>query len=157
MDAKKLNMIMTVTKFALVAIGVLACLLIIGGPNMDATQEVRENFRDGGKMGLAIGYTIFIIIAAAAIVLMFFVLGLISNTKRTVMSIIGVIGALLVFLIMWAMGSGDTNESLQLRETVQVDQGTISSVSAGLYTAIIGVVVAGLAWVLSPLMGRLRK
>ena len=73
------------------------------------------------------------------------------------MSTIGVIAALLVFLIMWAMGSSDTNETLQLRETVQVDPGTISSVSAGLYTAIIGVVVAGLAWVLSPLMGRLRK
>ena len=124
---------------------------------MDATQEVREDFRDGGQMGLAIGYTLFIIIATTAAVLLFFVLGLITNTKKTAMSIIGVIAALVVFLIMWAMGSSDTNETLQLRETVQVDPGTISSVSAGLYTAIIGVVVAGLAWVLSPLMGRLRK
>lgn len=157
MDAKKLNMIMTVTKFALVAIGVIACLLIIGGPNMDATQEVRNEFRDGGQMGLAIGYTLFIIIATTAAVLLFFFLGLISNTKKTAMSIIGVIAALVVFLLIWVVGTGDTNETLQLRESVQVDQGTISGVSAGLYTAIVGVVVAGLAWILSPIMGRFRK
>lgn len=157
MDAKKLNMIMTVTKFALVAIGVIACLMIIGGPNMDATQEVRNDFRDGGSMGLAIGYTLFIIIATTAAVLLFFLLGLITNTKKTAMSIIGVIAALVVFLLIWAVGTGDTNESLQLRESVQVDQGTIGSVSAGLYTAIVGVVVAGLAWILSPIMGRFRK
>ena len=51
MDTKRLNTIMTIVKFGLVAIGVIACLLIIGGPNMNnSTLQERVEFRDGGQM-----------------------------------------------------------------------------------------------------------
>lgn len=73
------------------------------------------------------------------------------------MSIIGLIVALVVYLIAWAMGTADTNATLQLSETNQVGDGTLATTSAGIYTAIIGVVVALLVWILSPLMGRYRK
>lgn len=157
MDAKKLNMILSIAKYVLGAIGVIACLLIFNGPNMEDTEEVRNAFRDGGKMGLAINYTVFIIIATAAIVILFFVLGLVTNTRKTVMSIVGVVAAFLLFCIFWAMGSGDTHESLQLADTISADAGTISFVSAGLWTVLVGVVVGALVAVLSPLMGRMRK
>ncbi len=157
MDAKKLNMIMSIAKFALGAIGVIACLLIINGPNMESTKEVRDAFRDGGEMGLAINYTVFIVIATAAAVILFFLLGLVTNTKKTVMSIVGVVGAFVLFMIFWAMGSSDTHDSLQLGENIAADSGTISFVSAGLWTVIVGVLVATLVAVLSPFMGRFRK
>jgi len=157
MDTKKLNTIMTVTKFALVAIGVIACILIVGGPNASDTKEEIDAFREGGAMSLASGYTGFIIIATTAAVLLFFIIQLISNTKKTAMSIAGVLVALVVYLLILMIGTSDSNVTLELRESVQVTQSTINSASAGLYTALVGVIVGGLAWVLSPLMGRYRK
>ncbi len=157
MDTKKLNLFMNILKFGLVAVGVIACILVITGPNMEATLEDQEAFREGASLGLAINYTMLIIIASVAVVLFFFVVQLITNTKRTVMSIIGILVALVLYLIFWAMGTSDTNESLNLLEDVQVEQGTIATTTAGLYTALVGLFVGLLVWFLSPLMGRMRK
>jgi len=157
METKKLNMFMNILKFGLVAIGVIACILVVGGPNAEATLEDQEKFRESASLGVAINYTMLIIIATMAIVVLFFFVQLITNTKKTVNSIIGVIVALVIYLIFWAAGTSDTNESLALLEDVQVEQGTIATTTAGLYTAIIGLVIGLLAWILSPLMGRMRK
>ena len=157
METKKLNMFMNILKFGLVAVGVIAAFLVITGPNMEVEAEIRDGFRDGPRMGMAINYTLLIIIAAIAFVLFFFIMQLITNTKKTIMSIIGLNVALVVYLIAWAMGTADTNATLQLSETNQVGDGTLATTSAGIYTAIIGVVVALLVWILSPLMGRYRK
>jgi hypothetical protein len=157
MDTKKLNLFMNILKFGLVAVGVIACILVITGPNMEATLEDQEAFREGASLGLAINYTMLIIMASVAVVLFFFVVQLITNTKRTVMSIIGILVALVLYLIFWAMGTSDTNESLALLEDVQVEQGTIATTTAGLYTALVGLFVGLLVWFLSPLMGRMRK
>ncbi len=157
METKKLNMFMNILKFGLVAVGVIACILVVGGPNAEATVEAQEEFRESGSLGIAINYTLLVIIASVAIVLLFFVLQLITNTKKTVMSIIGLIVALVLYLVFWAMGTSDTNESLQLLEDVQVEQGTIATTTAGLYTALVGVFAGMAVWILSPLMGRLRK
>lgn len=157
MGAKKLNTVMTIMKFLLGAVGVIACLLIINGPNMEATEEARVAFRDGGKMALAINYTLFVIIATSAAVILFFLFGLVTNTKKTIMSILGVFVGMLLFLIFWMMGSSDTHESLNLSEKIQADAGTISFVTAGIYTVIVGVVIAALVALLSPFMGRFRK
>lgn len=155
MNSNKLNVILNGLKFALVGIGVIACLLVIGGPNAEAEVPVQEEFRDGAAMSTAMGYTLLIIFAGVAAVLLFFVLQLISDAKKTVMSILGLIVALVLFLIFWMAGTSDTNETLALRDPVELS--TIRTVTAGLYTAIVGVVVGVLVWVLSPLMGRMRK
>lgn len=155
MNSNKLNVILNGLKFALVGIGVIACLLVIGGPNAEAEVPVQEEFRDGAAMSTAMGYTLLIIFAGIAAVLLFFVLQLISDAKKTVMSILGLIVALVLFLIFWMAGTSDTNETLALRDPVELS--TIRTVTAGLYTAIVGVVVGVLVWVLSPLMGRMRK
>lgn len=148
---------MNLLKFGLVAVGVIAAILVIGGPNMDATEEVRNEFRDGASMGLAMNYTLLIILASVAIVLLFFVLQLITNPKKTIKSIIGIIVALLLFLLLYLMGTSDTNDSIQLAANKHVSDGTLSATSAGIYTTIIGIFVGVLAWILSPLMGRMRK
>lgn len=159
METKKMNMVMNILKYGLVAIGVIACILVIGGPNADGTidKDIVDSFRDGVSMSLAINYTIAIIGITIALVLLFFVVQLITNPKKTIMSIIGIIVALILFLILWAMGTTDTNESLALLEDVQVAQGTINSTTAGLWTVLIGIVVGVLVALLSPLMGKYRK
>ena len=155
MDTKKLNLFMSILKFGLVAIGVLLCLFLFGGPNMENTLEQQEVFRDGTSLSLATSFTGFIIFASIGLILIFFVVQLITNPKKTVMSIIGLLVALVLYLVLTMIGTSDTNESLALRDPV--DLATIGSTSAGLYTVVIGIIVAMLVVVLGPFMGRLRK
>jgi len=124
---------------------------------MEGTVEAQETFREGASMSLATSFTGFIIFASVGLILVFFVIQLITNPKKTVMSIIGLLVALVLYLIFLMIGTSDTNESLALLEDVQVAQGTIASSSAGLYTVISGVVIALLVAVFGPLLGRYRK
>ena len=157
METKKLNLYMSILKFGLVGIGVILCLFLFGGPNMENTLEQQEAFRDGGSMSIATSFAGFIIFASVGLILFFFVVQLIKNPKKTALSIIGILVALVLYLILLLIGTSDTNESLALLEDVQVEQGTIVSSSAGLYTVIIGIIVAMLVVVLGPFMGRYRK
>jgi drug/metabolite transporter (DMT)-like permease len=157
MDSKKLTFFMTILKVALVAVGVLASLLILGGPNMDALEADRLEFRESSKLGFAVSYTGFIFILCVGLVLLFFGVQLVTNTKKTLKSIIGLLAALVIYLIFYMAGTSDTNESLQLAESVQVSNSTLTSTTAGLYTVLVGLVVGILVWILGPFMGRLRK
>ena len=159
MDDKKLSMIMTILKVVLVVIGVIACFLVIMGPNADAPVKEKDAFLESGSLALAINYTLYIVLGGAAVILVFFGVQLVTTTKKTVMSIVGIIAALVVFLIFWGIGSSDTVDTLALSEKVTPEDpvSTIGTVSAGIYTAMIGIVVGGLVWILSPLMGRFRK
>lgn len=157
MDSKKLNLMMNVLKYVLVALGVLAFFLVFQGPNMNESEAVRNEFLESGKLAYAVSYTGFILFAGVGLILVFFVLQLITNTKKTLKSIMGLVIALLVFLIFYMMGTSDTNESLQLKEAQYVSSGTIATTTAGLFTVIAGIFVGLLVWILSPFMGRLRK
>jgi uncharacterized membrane protein len=155
MNSKKLNLFMNVLKFGLVAIGVILCLFLFGGPNMESTLQDQETFRDGSSLGLAVSFTGFVFFAGIALILIFFVVQLITNPKRTIVSIAGLIVALVLYLVISMMGTSDTNETLQLLDPV--DEGTIASTSAGLWTVMIGIIVGLLVVVFGPFMGRFRK
>lgn len=155
MKSNKLDLAMNILKFGLVAIGVILCLLIINGPNAEQPILEQETFREGASLGAAISYSGLLLFACAAIVVLFFVLQLITNTKRTVFSIIGIIVAFVIYFVISMMGTSDDNASLALRDPVSLS--TINSTSAGLYTVIIGLVISVLVIVLGPFMGRMRK
>ena len=157
MDTKKLDLYMSILKVGLVAIGVIASLFLFGGADMNSTLQDQESFREGASLGFTISFTGFLIFASVGLILLFFVFQLISSPKKTIMSIIGIVAALVLYLILWMAGTSDTNESLRLLEDVQVEQGTIDSTTAGLYVVLTLIVVALLAAVLAPVMGRLRK
>lgn len=155
MNTKKLDLIMSILKFGLIGIGVILCLFLFAGPNMEGTIEQQETFRDGSSLSLATSFTGFIIFASVGLILVFFVVQLISNPKKTFMSIVGIIAALVLYLILTMVGTGDDNASLALRDPV--DLGTIASTMAGIYTVLIGIIVALAVVVLGPFMGRFRK
>ena len=157
MDDKKLNLIMTILKVALVVVGVIACFLVIMGPNADSPVKERDAFLASFNLALAINYTLYIVLGGAEIIVLFFLVVLVTNTKKTALSIVGILVALVVYLIFWGAGSSDTNESLMLSEKLATDAATIGTVTAGIYTAMVGIVLGGLVWILSPLVGRLRK
>jgi len=154
MKIKNLNLYMTILKVVLVAVGVLACLFLFGGPEATADKDVVSKFRDGGAMSFASIFTGFVLFLGVGLILIFFVVQLISNPKKTLLSIVGLVAAFVLFLILWFAGTADTNESLQLRNPV--DQGTIVFTTAGLWTAIVATVVAVLA-VLAGLFTRAIK
>tara|TARA_R110002072_G_scaffold172042_4_gene325849 strand:+ start:5195 stop:5668 length:474 start_codon:yes stop_codon:yes gene_type:complete len=157
MDTKKLNLYMSILKVGLVAIGVIASLFLFSGADMNSTLQDQVSFRDGMSLSFSTSFTGFLIIASVGLILLFFIVQLISNPKKTIMSIVGLVAALVLYLIFLMVGTSDNNTSLQLAEDVQVEKGTIVSTTAGLYLVITLIVVALLAAVLSPLMGRLRK
>ena len=134
---------MNILKVVLVAIGVFACLLLFNGPDITDDPEKVKAFRDGGKLGFASIFTGFIVFFGLGLILLFFVVQLISNPKKTVFSILGLIAALAIYLIFWASGTSDTNETLQLRHPVE--QSTITATTAGLWTTIVAVIVGVLA------------
>lgn len=156
MKSNKLDLAMNVLKFGLVAIGVVLSLLIINGPNAEQTQMEIDTFREGASLGAAISFTGILLFACAAVVIVFFLVQLVTNTKRTVFSIIGILIALGIYLLFTLVGTSDTNDSLGLWRT-PVSGSTINSTSAGLYTVIIGLVISILAIILGPIMGRMRK
>lgn len=157
MDEKKLNLTMTILKVVLVVIGVIATALVVFGPNGNSEVKAQEEFLESASLALAINYTLYIVFGGIAIILIFFLVQLVTNTKKTALSITGILAALLLYLIFWGAGTSDTNESLALMENVQVEDGVISTTSAGIYTAIVMVSVGFLVWILGPLMGRYRK
>lgn len=150
---------MTVLKIVLVVVGVIACGLVIMGPNGESEVEAQKEFLNGMSLGLAINYTLYIVLGGVAIILIFFFMSMAMTPKKTALSIVGILAALVLYLIFWGMGSSDTNETLALSEKVAVAEGsnTIGTVSAGIYTAFVGIIVGALVWILSPFMGRLRK
>lgn len=134
---------MNILKVVLVAVGVIACFLLFNGPDITGDPKDVEAFRDGGRLGFASFFTGFIVFLGIGLILLFFVVQLISNPKKTILSILGLIAALAIYLIFLAIGTSDTNETLQLR--APVDQSTITATSAGLWTVLVAVGVGLLA------------
>ncbi|MGJ8661547.1 MAG: hypothetical protein ACSHXL_05890, partial [Bacteroidota bacterium] len=134
------------------------CLFLFSGPNNTAELSEIESFRDGVKMTAATYFTIFVLAACVALVLFFFVRQLISNPKKTLFSIIGIVVALVLYLLLYVVGTSDTSESLALTESIgNVSKGTITSTTAGLYTVLVGLAAAVIAIVATPFIGKLRK
>ncbi len=155
MKSKKVDLTLNLLKFVLGGIGVVLCMLIFNGPNGEDTLMNQVAFRESAKLSATINYTGIIIFVGAAIILLFFFVQLVSNPKKTIFSIIGIVIALAVYLLIRSMGTDDTNASLALRDPVS--DSSINATSAGIYTIFVGLIVSALVIVLGPFMGRLRK
>lgn len=154
-------MAMSAIKYVIGIIGAIACIWVLtASPGSEALEKemVRKDFAETGAMSMAIYYTIIIIGAALAGVLLFFLVQLITNTKKTALSIIGVVVAFVLYMILRLIGTSDTNESLALGQDYYVSDATLDATSAGLWVVIIGIVVGILLAILGPfLLGKYRK
>lgn len=159
MESKKFDLAMLAIKYVIGAIGAIACIWVLAtSPGSDAEKMVAEQYADSPQMTLAINYTIIIIAAAIIGVLLFFVFQLITNAKKTILSIVGIIVAFLLYLVLRMVGTTDTNESLGLVGNYKVSDATLDATTAGLWVVLIGVMVAILLAILGPfLLGKYRK
>jgi len=156
MDAKKLNFGLTALKFSVAIIGVVLSIFLFNAPNVEAGTEAVETYRDSSVVfSSAIWFTIITLIILVGFVLLFFVVQLITNPKRTVLSILGILIFLAIYFVFNMIGTSDTNETLALRNPVS--ESVIGTTSAGIYTILIGMFTGLLVIVLGPLMGRYRK
>lgn len=149
---------MNILKITLAVIGIGSCLLLFGGPNNTSELAEIESFRDGWRLSFATLFTVFVIAACVALVLVFFITQIISNPKKTIMSIIGLVVAFVLYLLLFAIGSTDTSESLGLTKSIgEVSSSTISATTAGLLVTLAGIALAVIAILAGPFLGKLRK
>lgn len=151
----KAKLITSIISYILIAIGVVSSLMIIGGPNVTAGKDVLEKFRESMEMSLAINYMIFIVIAGIALVILFFIYQLATQPKKTLISILGLILAAVIYFIFLTAGTSDTTDTLALKNPVSID--VVRHTTAGLYTIGVSLIVGLLVIVAGPLMGRYRK
>jgi len=155
MDPKKTSLVLNIVKYVLSGIGVLACILVINGPNTNAGIQVVEEFRDGFEMSFAMMFTILVIAACVALILVFFVMHFISQPKKTALSIMGILVSLAVYIIFYIAGTSDTSKSLLLKN--EVSDGVVVATTAGLYTTFVALAAAVLVIILLPIYNRFKK
>lgn len=155
MDAKKTALLLNAIKFVLSGVGVLACILVINGPNTNAGSQVVEEFRDGFEMSFAMLFTIAVIFACVAMIIAFFVIHFISQPKKTALSIMGILVSFVVYMVFYIAGTSDTSKSLLLKN--EVSDGVVLTTTAGLYTTFVALAVAVLVIILLPIYNRFKK
>lgn len=152
---KNIPLFLNILKATLAGLGVLFCFLVIGGPNVNEKIEVVEAFRDSTKMDLAILYMIGLISAGVVLILLFFLIQLITQSKKTVMSIIGILAALIIYLIFYAAGTSDTSATLLLKNPVS--DGVVVTTTAGLYTVGVALFAGIVAIIVFPIINFFKK
>lgn len=155
MDAKKTALMLNVIKFLLAGVGVIACILVINGPNTNAGSQAVEKFRDGFEMSFAMLFTIAVIFACVALILVFFVLQFIGQPKKTAMSIMGILLSLLVYIVFYLGGTSDTSKSLLLKN--EVSDSVVVTTTAGLYTTFVALAVAVIVIIGLPIYNYFKK
>ena len=156
MNATKLNLISRIFQYLSIAVGVvLSILILMSGPSVADGKEAIEKFRESAEMNAAIYFILFILLTGGAMVIGFFIFQIIQSPKRTILSIIGIVLSLIVYMIFYLLGTSDTKDTLVLRNPVS--DGVVLTTTAGLYTVGILLFVGLVVIIAGPFMGRLRK
>jgi hypothetical protein len=156
MNETKLNLISRIFQYLSIAVGVvLSILILMSGPSVADGKEAIEKFRESAEMNAAIYFILFILLTGGAMVIGFFIFQIIQSPKRTILSIIGIVLSLIVYMIFYLLGTSDTKDTLALRNPVS--DGVVLTTTAGLYTVSILLFVGLVVIIAGPFMGRLRK
>ena len=155
MNIKKIDLLMSILKIGLGGVGVILCIMLFNAPNVSAGKEAVEAYRDGSQMSAAIYFTFFMMATLLGFVLIFFLLQLVTDTKRTLIAIVGILVSVIIYLISLSFGTTDTTDTLLLKNPVS--QGVVDTTTAGVYTIFAGMAIGALVIILGPLMGRYRK
>jgi hypothetical protein len=155
MDEKKLNLIGLIIKIVIIAPALIAGFVVMGsGVNADSDPEVQAAFMDSVSFSAVINISYITITAAVVLVLAFFALLLGTRPMDAIRSILGIILATAVFFILYAIGTSDTSDSLNLGGGLSVEQGAVDFAHAGIITALLAITVCGL---LALFMGYIMK
>ena len=144
-NEKKLNILGIIIKVIIVAPALIAGLVVMGsGVNADSDKALQDAFMDSLAFNAVMNISYITIIAAAALVIAFFVLLLATRPATAIKSILGIIAAGLFFFILYSIGSTDTSESLNLSGGITVEQSVVDFTHAGIITALVAIVISAI-------------
>ena len=142
---KQLNILGIIIKVIIIAPALIAGLLVMGaGVNAESPDPVQQEFMNSVSFSAVTNISFIAIIAAVVLILLFFVILLITRPGSAVKSILGIIVAAIVFFILYSAGSTDTVESLNVQGGISASESTINFTHAGIWTAIIGMVISSI-------------
>lgn len=156
MNSKTINLLGLIIKIIIIAgILILGFAMMFSGVNIESEKSEVLAFREGFVLTAATTFSYIVIGLTALLVLVFFLGLLVTDPKKAIKSIIGVLVAVALFFILYFIGSGDTQESLRLKEpqTQSVFDGTNAGLITG-YIALGGAVLAIVAGVIMKAIGR---
>lgn len=143
---KKLNLIGLIIRIAIIAPALIFGLMVMGsGVNAESASTDIEALKESVHFNAVFGISFIALLGCAALVLIFFGILLVTRPASAVKSILGIIIATLFFFIAYGIGSTDTAESLRVDSSIMVNQATIDFATAGIWTAIVAMVIASIA------------
>ncbi len=146
---------MTIIKFGLGGVGVVLSVLLFFAPNVSEGTEVVEAYREGPQMSYAIWYTIILMLVLLGAVMLFFILQIFTDTKKTLIAIAGILVSVVIYVICLSAGTSDTTDTLLLKNPVS--QGVVNTTTAGIWTIMVGMLIGALVIIAGPFIGRFRK
>lgn len=142
---KKLNILGIIIKILIIAPALLTGLIVMSsGINADSSQIAKETFMDSLAFSAVTNLSFISIIAAVALILIFFIVLLLTRPINAIKSILGIIVAAIVFLLIFATGTNDTVESLNVQGDITASPATIDFTHAGIWTALIGMIISSI-------------
>ena len=142
---KKLNIIGIVIRVLIIAPALIAGLVVMSsGVNADSDQVLQEAFKESVAFNAVMNISYITIISAATLVVLFFLILLVKRPATAIKSVLGIIIAAIFFFILYAVGTTDTSESLNLSGGLTADQGVVNFTHAGIITALTAIVICAI-------------
>jgi hypothetical protein len=151
------SMTLNILKIVLSVLGALFVVLAVVELPADLkslTVEDQEAAMNNGKLGLMTTFTLFIVILGAILILGFFLVGLITDTKKTLKAVLGYALAGVAFLLFYAMAKG-TVTPVAVKDGIAAS--TLKATEAGLYLTIFMVIVGFALMLVGPLFRYIKK
>lgn len=152
---KQLNILGIIIKIIIIAPALIAGLFVMGsGVTAESPEPVKQDFMNSVSFSAVTNISFIAIIAAVILILLFFAILLATRPGTAIKSILGIIIAGVVFFILYSVGTTDTVESLDVQGGISISESAMSFVHAGIWTAIIGMVISS---ILALFMGFIMK
>lgn len=157
MNSTKKSMFLNILKIVLGVLGALFVLLAIfalPGDVKELNLEEKTAAINNSKFGLMMGFTIFIVILGAVLVVGFFLFGLITDTKKTLKAVLSYAISGLAFLILYVIAKGSVTQ-FSIEEGISTS--TLKATEAGLYLTFVMVIVGFLLMLVGPFFKHIKK
>ncbi|HTO37104.1 MAG TPA: hypothetical protein VL021_01680 [Brumimicrobium sp.] len=154
-NEKKLNILGLAIKLIIAIPSLIAVFFVMtSNVNGDSDKLVQQEYMNDFWFSSSINISFWAIGIATALILVFFIMLLISRPAQGIKSILGIVISAVLFYILYAIGTTDTLESLNVQGGVSATAGEINFTHAGIITTFI---LMGISTLLALFMGFFMK
>jgi len=157
MDSTKKSTLLNVLKIILAVVGAFFVVLAMFNLPADLkslTLEDQNGAMNSGYLNLMTNFTIFIVILGAVLILAFFAYGLITDTKKSLKSVLGYALSGVGFLLFYVIAKGTATPFSQ-KEGIATS--TLKATEAGIYLTIAMVLVGFFLMLVGGLFKYIKK